>query len=139
MTVPSKIIVGTIDVLLVGVLAAAQARPSEAEGTWTGDVACLHGGGDQVAITITREARGRLVGTSDWGLARSDGRKGPQVPFETLTVNGSSITATGEANGHVATLHATVERDAIRGSWRVAGVEDEWTFVAKKVGRPLGR
>ena len=85
----------TLGALLASVLAAAQTSSDLLEGTWAGEVACLHGGGDAVVISIARDASGRFTGASDWGLARSDGRKGPQVPFTRLTVNGRSVAGMG--------------------------------------------
>jgi hypothetical protein len=129
----------TIGTLMAAAFAFAQTAPNDLQGTWTGEVACLHGGGDSVTISIAPDARGQLTGSSNWGLARSDGRKGPQVPFTQLTVNGPSLTARGDANGHSGTLEAVVRGGTMRGSWRVDGVDDVWTFVARRVDSASAR
>jgi hypothetical protein len=126
----------TLGALLASVLAAAQTSSDLLEGTWAGEVACLHGGSDAVVISIARDASGRFAGASDWGLARSDGRKGPQVPFTRLTVNGRSVTAVGTANDRTGTLEAVVRAGTMRGTWRVDGVDDVWTFVARRSDLP---
>jgi hypothetical protein len=88
-------------------LATAQGQAGPADdrviGTWTGTVHCLHGDGplpDIFTMSIARDSSGKLVGKMDWALSTSDGRRGPQVPFATLTVDGSTIiaTATMDAN-----------------------------------------
>jgi hypothetical protein len=136
----SKMLVVAIGAVLSAVLVAAQADPAGGfEGTWTGDVACRHGGGDTVTLSIRRDARGRLTGSSDWGLARSDGRKGPQIPFTMLTATAAALSATGDANGAHATLEATLEDSTLKGKWRIVGVDDEWTFVATKTSSPQRR
>ena len=125
----------TLVALLSAAISGAQAPATDMfVGTWTGEVACLHGGGDVVAISITRDSNGRLTGGSDWALAHSDGRKGPQVPFTTLTESGNSLTAGGRANDHRATLRAEVTDGIMRGSWRIDGVDDVWTFSARRAG-----
>jgi hypothetical protein len=130
-----KIGVLTIGTLMAAAFAFAQTAPNELQGAWTGEVACMHGGGDSVTISIAPDARGQLTGSSNWGLARSDGRKGPQVPFTRLTVNGRSLTARGSANGHSGTLEAVVRGATMRGRWRIDGVDDVWTFVARRSDR----
>ncbi len=112
----------------------AQARPDDERvlGTWTGPVRCLHGGGDTFTMSITRDGSGRFVGTMDWALANSDGRKGTAIPFTTLTIDGTTITATGTADGQTAQLEATVKGETITGTWRTNGVDDTWTFTGTK-------
>lgn len=135
-------------VSLFGICALAvahgQARPADDRliGTWTGPMHCLHGDGplpDTFTMSIARDANGKVTGAMDWGLATSDGRKGPLVPFTTLTVDGSTIvaTATMDANAtpggnQTARLEATVENGTITGTWRVQNVDDVWTFTGKK-------
>jgi hypothetical protein len=116
---------------------AAQGRSEQQlEGRWTGAVTCLHGGGDTVDMTITRDLNGRFSGSSDWALARSDGGKGPQRQFVDVSVTGRSLTARGEANGERAILRAALSDDGtLRGSWTLEGVDDQWTFVARSAPR----
>ena len=111
----------------------AQPRPADDHvfGTWTGPVECLHGGGDTFAMSITRDASGKVTGTMNWALATSDGRSGPATPFTTLAVDGPTIAATGKVGGRTAHLTATVEDETIKGSWRTDG-GDTWTFTGKK-------
>ena len=101
-------------------------------GTWTGPVHCLHAGGDTCTMSITRDASGTLTGTMDWALVGSDGRKGPAIPFTSLTVDGDTLTATATADERTAQLEARVEGATITGKWWVKDVSDTWTFTGQK-------
>jgi hypothetical protein len=65
-------------------VSAAQAD-SPVIGGWTAEAGCKHGGGDTLSLTITRDADGQLRGATDWARSSSDGRRGPAVPFTTVT------------------------------------------------------
>jgi hypothetical protein len=83
-------------------------------------------------MSITRDASGTLSGTMDWALVSSDGRKGPAIPFTTLTVDGDTLTATATPDERTAQLEARVEGTTIAGEWWVKDVSDTWTFTGQK-------
>ena len=130
-----------ISLAMVAVLGLSSARGQDVQagtsvvGTWSGPAACKHGDGETFTMTIPRDDRGQLVGTMDWALVGSDGRRGPGIPLTTLTVAGTSLTATAKRDGHEARLDATVNGDTITGKWTTAGVDDVWTFKGKRLPR----
>lgn len=121
-------------ILSVGLLASGhvQSDGDAVVGTWTGPARCLHANGETFTMAITRDSDGRLRGTMDWARSSSDGRRGPGVPFTTLTVKGATITATLTANGRTARLEATVDGDTIAGGWSTDGDDDRWTFEGQR-------
>lgn len=127
-----------LSLMLIGLVtltsAHAQGKAGEADvlGTWSGPAACKHGDGETFTMTISRNERGELVGTMDWALARSDGRRGPGLPLTTLTVEGSSLVATARRDQRTARLDAKIDGDTIAGSWTTTGSDDVWTFKGKR-------
>lgn len=120
---------------LVG-LTALQAQGTIADadllGTWSGPAACRHGDGETFTMTISRDERGQLVGTMDWALVSSDGRRGPGMPLSTLTVEGTSVTATAKRDQRTARLDARIQGGTISGTWTTTGSDDVWTFKGKR-------
>lgn len=127
-----------LSLMLAGLVALttahAQGKGGDAGvlGTWTGPASCKHGDGETFTMTISRNDRGELVGTMDWALVSSDGRRGPGMPLTTLTVEGSSLTATAKRDQRTARLGATIEGDTISGTWTTTGSDDVWTFKGKR-------
>ncbi len=115
-------------------LAIAHAQPADDRviGTWSGPVHCQHDGGDMFLMSIRRDANGSLAGTMDWARASSDGRRGPDVPFSTLRVDGARITATRVEGNRTARLDAAVEAGTIIGRWTVTGIDETWSFTGTR-------
>jgi hypothetical protein len=114
----------------LGSFGVAQTQSDSAiVGTWTAKAGCRHGGGETLTLTITRDAEGRLHGATDWARSSSDGRRGPAVPFTTVTAKGKTLVATTTANGRTIRLTARVDGDTISGSWLTDGDDDKWEFA----------
>ena len=123
---------------LASMAAQTNTNSSEVVGTWTGPARCQHGDGETITLIITRDAAGKLQGATDWARSTSDGRHGPAIPFTTMTVEGTRISASTTADGRTTRLSAIVRGDTVEGSWLVDGGDDQWTFSGKRQLEPAG-